>query len=281
MQDEILVIHPGGLGDVCLSESTFLSLRRHFGRRLRVLGNRRVLLQFSDYFSGIESIDSRAWTPLFADAVHDGRWDTIIFIGKDRSGELRQRLARFAGDLIFIEMYPDLERTHVEDYQLEQLSRRGIGPLRKRRTARVGERLILYAEEAYRKEKWPAHRFIELRQALKETGVPAILAGPPGLRAPALDFTMPDGLDDVAAFFASGGLFFSNDSGMAHFAAGCGLYPLTLFTDTDPAIWHPVNGLVLTSGKGPPTVPEALRFILSAMESVGFPKRTPVPVSGF
>ena len=37
--DEVLVVHLGGLGDVCLSESVFLSLRRHFGDRLVALGN--------------------------------------------------------------------------------------------------------------------------------------------------------------------------------------------------------------------------------------------------
>ena len=31
----------------------------------------------------------------------------------------------------------------------------------------------------------------------------------------------------------------SNDSGMAHFAGICGLLTITIFSDFDPAIWHP------------------------------------------
>jgi hypothetical protein len=280
LRDEVLVIHPGGLGDVCLSESTFVSLSQHFGACLRVVGSRRVLLQFSEYFSRIDSIDSRTWTPLFSDFGDELRWETAILIGKDRSGALRQRLHRFARAFSFIEMYPDQERVHVEDYQLEQLSRWGVKPLRKRRETRVGDRLILYAEEAYRKKKWPAHRFIELRRVLREAGVLAVLGGPKGLHAPALDLIMPDDLADVAALFATGGLFFSNDSGMAHFAAKCGLHTLTLFADTDPAVWHPINGTVLASGKELPAVSEVLQFILSASKQVGFPDRPPEPASG-
>jgi len=271
--NETLVIHPGGLGDVCLSESTFLSLRHRFGDNLRVVGNRRVLVPFSEYFARVDSIDARAWLPLFGGLDDPGRWETIVLVGKDRSGSFRERLQRFTENLIFIEMYPDREQVHVEEYQLGQLPSWGIEPRRKDRKPNVGSRLILYPEDAYQKEKWPAARFLELSETLKEAGVRTVLARPRELGLPVFDTIMPDDLADVAAFFADGGLFFSNDSGMAHFAARCGLFPLTIFADTDPVVWHPITGLVLTCDKKRPSAREAASFILSAIERVGFPRQ--------
>jgi ADP-heptose:LPS heptosyltransferase len=271
-KSEILVIHPGGLGDACLSESTFLSLRHHFGDRLRAVGNRRVLAQFSEYFVQIDSIDSRSWMPLFTDCAHDRRWQTIVLIGKDRSSGLRQRLQGLAENVVFVETYPDRERIHVEEYQLRQLPHWAIKPLRKECQPRIGNRLILYAEGACQKAKWPPARFLELYEALKEAGAPVCTIRARELSLRGFDVALPDDLGEVADFFGSGGLFFSNDSGMAHFAARCGLYPLTIFSDTDPVVWHPRTGLVLTSEKGSPTVPEVLDFILSAIEKLGFPR---------
>jgi len=46
-------------------------------------------------------------------------------------------------------------------------------------------------------------------------------------------------LADVKTFFDSGGIFVSNDSGMAHFAGFCGLLTITIFSDFDSSIWHP------------------------------------------
>ena len=88
--------------------------------------------------------------------------------------------------------------------------------------------------------------------------------GPHNFDIPGSNIASPEGLDDVAAFFSTGGFFFSSDSGMAHFAAHCGLLTLTLFHDTDPLVWRPKNGLVLTHGEKSPTVQEVEQFIVSA-----------------
>lgn len=113
-----LLIHPGGLGDVCLSESTLLSLERHFGATLEAVGTRRVLDMFRPYFTGVDSIDRRTWIYLFSDSPVHRTWQRIIFIGKDRTGALRKRISRLCDDFIFIDMYPDDQPVHVEDYQL-------------------------------------------------------------------------------------------------------------------------------------------------------------------
>jgi ADP-heptose:LPS heptosyltransferase len=263
-EPDILVIHPGGLGDVCLSESTFLSLNRHFGDSLTAVGAKRVLDQFKEYFIQVESIDGRAFAFLFSDTHGGRRWRAIVLIGKDRSASFRRRLGQLTDHLIFIDMYPDDERIEAEEFQLRQLPQWGIEPQNKEVPLKTGSRIILYPERPYQKEKWPVENFVAVREALTRAGLPVVLMGPHDSDIPGSDVASPEDLHDVAAFFAAGGFFFSNDSGMAHFAAHCGLRTLTLFHDTDPSVWRPKNGIVLTRGETSPTVQEVVEFIVSA-----------------
>ncbi len=267
VQSDILLVHPGGLGDVCLSESTFLSLSRHFAGGIVAVGKKSALDQFDEYFASVESLDGRSWAYLFSDSPQSRRWETIVLIGKDRQGLFRHRLRQLTADLVFIEMYPDGEGIHVEEYQLRQLRGWGIEPLRKERPATAGDRVIVYPERSSRKEKWPEECFVELSRALRQEGVKTVLMGSREIAMPAADVQCPERLDDVAAFFSAGGFFVSNDSGMAHFAAACGLRTLTIFRDADPLIWRPKNGEVLDCRDKSPTVARVARFVVSAVRS--------------
>ena len=262
-----LLIHLGGLGDVCLSESTLLSLRNRFGPVFEAVGTKRVLDVFGSYFSRVDSIDSRAWAYLFCPALPGGKRERIVFIGKDRAGSLRQRLAALSPEVIFIDMYPDGGSAHVEDYQLGQLASHGIAPVTREQPLSTGRRVILYPERGHEKRKWPVDRFLGLYEALKGLGIVAVLMRPPDLALPGAAGHAFGSLADVEAFFAHGGYFFSCDSGMAHFAARCGLRPLTLFSDTDPLVWHPRGALVLRGKGDAPTVGQAADFIARALES--------------
>ncbi len=263
--DSGLVIHPGGLGDVCLSESTLLSLRQHFGATLGAVGTKRVLDVFRPYFAGVDSIDRKTWMCLFSDHPAARTWQRIVLIGKDRTGALRERISRLCDELIFIDMYPEGRQVHVEEYQLEQLPRYGIAPVRKEMRAHRGNRVILYPERPYKKRKWPVERFLEVYENLRGLGIESVLMRPPGLDLPAVSACSFGLLADIAAFFSGGGIFFSNDSGMAHFAARCGLLAATLFQDTDPLVWGPKGGLVLKWTEAPPSVQEATDFVTHAL----------------
>ena len=106
--DDVLLIHMGGLGDMCLSESTFLSLSKHFQKNISALGYPRFFKFFQGYFQTIYSIESAKWLHLFSDYPSETTWKRIVFIGKDRNGELRRRWqATSEEELIFIDMYPD------------------------------------------------------------------------------------------------------------------------------------------------------------------------------
>jgi ADP-heptose:LPS heptosyltransferase len=261
-----LLIHPGGLGDVCLSESTLLSLKQHFGATFQAVGTKHVLDVFRLYFTGVHSIDRRTWMYLFSDYPIHRTWQRIVFIGKDRTGAVRERISRLCDEFIFIDMYPESRPVHVEDYQLEQILRYGIAPVRKEMQAKAGKRVILYPERPYKKKKWPVDRFLEVYEKLTGLGIESVLMRPPDLDLPAVPASAFELLADIAAFFSTGGIFFSNDSGMAHFAARCGLRAATLFQDTNPLIWRPKGGVVLQCTEAPPSVEEVADFVTYALE---------------
>ena len=233
----ILFVHLGGLGDVCLSESLFLSLSHYF-REVVAVGHKRYLELFDCYFSSVESIEERKWLYLFG--LGDGpSYERIVLVGKDRSGEFRARLQRFSRlPLIFIDMYPDFPM-HVEDYQLLRLSEYGIPSKKKEIPLRRANRVIIYPEIGLRKSKWPIENFVTVYKGLKERGIEVVFLLPVER-----DLSLPDSLffqdlNDVKRFLEGGGIFLSNDCGLAHLASVCGLFSITIFLDQDKNVWHP------------------------------------------
>jgi hypothetical protein len=263
---ETLLIHQGGLGDVCLSESAFLTIARHFEGGIRAVGSRRVLERFGVYFTRVDSIDGRAWSYLFSDSLAGPRWKRIVLFGKDREGSLRARLGQLSGEFVFVDLYPDDGKRPVEQHQLAQLAACGMKPRLVTLPERKADRIILYPEEGFRKLKWPPVRFAEVCGALRKRGLNVILMTPPGMDLPDAGAVSFEELADVEAFFSDGGLFFSNDSGMAHFAARCGLSPLTLFWEADPMVWRAKGARVLKCEGQGPAVREVVDLILGMME---------------
>lgn len=158
--------------------------------------------------------------------------------------------------MIFIDMYPenqfgvrrsaseekpknDYHVIHVEEYQLAQLAQFGIKAVKKGIPLKRSPRIILYPEKGFEKEKWGLENFVTLYGSLRSKGVQAQIMIPPGLQADIPGAISIDDLNDVRGFFEAGGVFVSNDSGMAHLAGACGLFTITIFTDYDPHVWHP------------------------------------------
>jgi ADP-heptose:LPS heptosyltransferase len=260
--DDNLLIHMGGLGDVCLSESAFLTINRHFKTSFRAVGSKRVLDRFGAYFTRVDSMDGRQWAYLFSDSLQGRKWGRIVFFGKDRDGGIRARLRQLSEQLLFVDLYPDGESIPVEQHQLAQLAACGMEPVVVALPERKTDRVILYPEAGFQKQKWPVSRFVEVFGELKKLGSDVILMTPPGLVTPVAPTVSFEDLDDVEAFFSEGGLFFSNDSGMAHFATRCGLRPITLFWDADATIWGPKGSRVLRCRDAGPDVREVIDLIL-------------------
>jgi ADP-heptose:LPS heptosyltransferase len=275
--NEILLIHLGGLGDVCLSESLFLSFQKHFGDCLVGIGNRRFLDLFKEYFARVEGVESKKWLYLFSEKLSGPQWRRIIFIGKDREGTLRNRWQTFSKEkIIFIDMYPEnaFERVCVsyppkqetqsevpssrseqegvaptasipprtpviEDYQLAQLAKYDVDSLEKTVPWKKSPRVILYPEKGFEKEKWHHDNFINLYHSLKTKGLDVIVLESLGLSLNVDHKVFFEDLIEIRQFFSKGGIFVSNDSGMAHLAGASGLFTITIFAGFDPAIWHP------------------------------------------
>jgi ADP-heptose:LPS heptosyltransferase len=294
--NEILLIHLGGLGDVCLSESLFLCFQKQFDNCLVGLGNKRFLDLFQEYFKRVEGVESRKWLYLFSEKLSGSRWRRIIFIGKDREGILRNRWQAYSEEkIIFIDMYPENAFEHVcgstlprqkmqdeafssqgeregvapatrppegakqapaiEDYQLAQLTTYGIGPLKKTIPWKQSPRVILYPEKGFEKEKWHHDNFVYLYHSLKAKGLDVIVLESLGLSVNVDKKVFFQDLIEVKQFFSEGGIFVSNDSGMAHLAGASGLFTITIFTGFDPAIWHPRGrNTSLVQGRGTPTL---------------------------
>lgn len=295
--DEILLIHLGGLGDMCLSESTFFSFSAHFNRNIVALGYTRFLRLFETYFKRIERVESARWLPLFSQYTPDITWERIIFIGKDREGALREKWGKMSREpMIFIEMYPENQgsrvrgvrgqeagsreqgagvkkfagsnpqsamKHHVEDFQLMQLGQYGIEAIKKEIPLNVTKRVILYPEKGFKKEKWHYENFVRLYYLLKSKGIDVHMLKSMGLETDVKEAVFFEELIEVRAFFERGGIFVSNDSGMAHLAGMCGLHTITIFNDFDPDIWHPRgNGITFRYGKDRVDVPFVASKIL-------------------
>jgi ADP-heptose:LPS heptosyltransferase len=275
--NEILLIHLGGLGDVCLSESLFLSFQKHFGDCLVGIGNRRFLDLFKEYFARVEGVESKKWLYLFSEKLSGPQWRRIVFIGKDREGILRNRWQTFSEEkIIFIDMYPEnaFERVCVscppkqetqsealssrseqegvaptasipprapviEDYQLAQLAKYDVDSLEKTVPWKKSPRVILYPEKGFEKEKWHHDNFINLYHSLKTKGLDVIVLESLGLSLNVDHKVFFEDLIEIRQFFSKGGIFVSNDSGMAHLAGASGLFTITIFSEFDPTIWHP------------------------------------------
>lgn len=304
-RNDILLIDMGGLGDVCLSESTFFSLSRHFSNNnITALGYPRFLCLFESCFASIHSIQSRDWLYLFLDEPAKITWERIVFIGKDKDGGLRKRWQDYSRQpLIFVDMYPDGEfearnfefchakpqevqisqtfsvensqiRTpdsrlptgiHVEDYQLMQLKPYGISATKTKVAPKPVQRIILYPEAGFKKTKWPAARFIELYRTLKREGFEVHILESLDLELDEHCKLRIENLTEVKDFFQAGGIFVSNDSGMAHFAGACGLLTITIFNDFDPSVWHPRGrNISLHHGHDPVDI-TSLEVLISAI----------------
>jgi ADP-heptose:LPS heptosyltransferase len=275
--EEILLIHLGGLGDVCLSESAFFSLSTYFGGAITALGYTRFLSLFEGYFAQVRSVEERRWLFLFSGQAPGLAWQRIILIGKDRSGEFRTRLAPLSCDpLIFIDMYPEAESMHVEEYQLHQLPLYGVEAQKKEVEPNPADRVILYPEQPRGKRKWPYNNFLALLEMLNSRGVPTTLLEAPDVESSARGSLRFEHLKDTAAYLSKGGIFVSNDSGVAHLAGACGLTTITLFHDQRSDVWHPRGrNLSIQCADHTLGVEEVFTLIMRVREQAGSVMRNP------
>jgi len=286
---DILLIHLGGLGDVCLSESLFLSFQKHFGNCLTGLGNKRFLDLFGEHFIRVEGVESRRWLYLFSEKLNGPIWKRIIFIGKDREGLLRKRWQVFSEEeIIFIDMYPEnafqcvdninlptekaVQASGIEVYQLAQLKAYGVAPLNKEIFPKRSARIIIYPEKGFAKEKLHYDNFLRLYHSLQAKGLETVVLESLGLRINVDHKVSLEDLTEIKRFFSEGGIFVSNDSGMAHLAGASGLFTITVFAGFDPDVWRPRGrNISLILGQDILNLSDLETIILKAVNNWNYP----------
>jgi ADP-heptose:LPS heptosyltransferase len=161
-------------------------------------------------------------------------------------------------------------KCHVEGFQLMQLGPYGIEAKKNEITPNLSGRVILYPEKGFKKKKWHYENFVRLYYLLKSKGIDVHMLKSIGLETDIKEAVFFEELGEVKDFFKTGGIFVSNDSGMAHLAGICGLHTITIFNDFDPGIWRPRgNGMWLQSRKDMVDVPSMETRILEAIETAG------------
>jgi ADP-heptose:LPS heptosyltransferase len=165
---------------------------------------------------------------------------------------------------------------HVEEYQLRQLPIYGIKTQEKEVRPNHADRVILYPEHSRGKKKWPYENFLALFRMLTSRVVNTILLEAPDVESAARGSLRFEHVKDTAAYLRKGGIFVSNDSGVAHLAGVCGLTTITLFHDQRSDIWHPRGrNLSIQCADRTLGVEEVFTLIVRAREQAGSVMRSP------
>lgn len=277
----VLVIHPGGLGDLLLALPALAHLAERLPATLEVAGHpeRLALLAGSPYAARTLPLEGLGLHTLFTpDPPREvlsrlRAYEAIVSWFGAGDPTYRAHLEAIGVPVVVARSTPlPGVRLHVSRHLLLTLSPLvppppEIPPVgltvtgEERREAerwcRVhgldpGRLILLHPGAGGSAKRWPADRFGALVGLLREAGLsPVVVAGPADgeavreLHAAVAGERLvvaPDlALRPLAALSAIARGFVGNDSGLTHLAAVAGTPTLALFGPTDPAVWAPLG----------------------------------------
>jgi len=265
LQNKILVIRGGAIGDFILTLPVLSALRSQFpNTRLELLGYPHIaqLAQLGKLVDEIHSIDARPLAGFFArrGQLNPNLTDffssfaIIISYLYDPDGIFQENVARVSkAQFIAGPHRPDERKAmHATDVFLLPLTRLAIfepDAIPRLRTAPVQTEPIiaLHLGSGSEKKNWPESKWRELIQKL--SGSQLLLVGGEAEEgrlerlaevAPcAIARSLP--LTELAARLSVCSLFVGHDSGISHLAAALGIPTLVLWGDTVEAIWRPLG----------------------------------------
>jgi len=276
MNESILVVRPGALGDTILALPLLQSVRAKYpDGQVTFLGSRAYLdLLPADVTA--EAIDARHWLWLFEiDATeihrHGRAWDHAYLVLKNPE-PLIQSLSMAGTKRIESASSAPIEGTHLVASMHQGLGlplppkapalahlaphppRRDViwvhpGSGGRRKCAPL-DLLISYAEEASRKTGLPIA--ITVGEA---DGFLRALQGWERLVGLASKVYEDRPLREIVSQLGHAALFIGNDSGMSHLAVGLGVPSTVFFVSTDPvqwAPWAPQDQVTLADLRGQP-----------------------------
>ena len=100
---------------------------------------------------------------------------------------------------------------------------------------------VIHAFASAPEKAWPAERFVQTAERLRESGLePVFLCGPGDDASPFSGFECSKGLlRSAKSLLRDATIFVGNDSGPAHMAAAFGIPVVVLYGPSDPVVWAP------------------------------------------
>jgi heptosyltransferase-3 len=278
---EILILHPGALGDIILSLPALAILRER-------LSNARLTLAANTDFAGAvasgyaDRLLSLSLLPLHrlhsAESVppeEERLWrsfDRILSWTGFREVKFTARLAQMHPCILAADWKPASgEQRHVSRLFIDSLRpwfpvppetpmpeirvdsvdyQQGHDWLQEQGWSGAAPLVAIHPGAGSAAKRWGVHRFQELGQRLRAQGGLLVLEGPAeeGLGQDLAEALGPDiylarhlPLRLLAAVLRHCRFFIGNDSGIAHLAAGLGLPCVVLFGPTSPVNWAPIG----------------------------------------
>jgi heptosyltransferase III len=281
LRRNILIFHQGALGDFIVTWPLALGLARVFAqsRVFYVTAGQKGAL--AERALRIESVDVEAgWHQLYSDdpklpepaaKLLGGAQQVINFVGgrDDVWARNVRRLAPQAPLITLCTIPPEDFAGHVTDHMLAQLksapvveaamgqmlqsiATRGLGGM-----PRAGRPVVVHPGAGSGKKCWPAERFLETVEMLKNAGrtVQVLLGEVERERWPreqveaftrAAEVKEPTTLVELKDVLSGASAFVGNDSGPGHLAGIIGIPTVAIFGPRGPARWRPLGPLVTT-----------------------------------
>lgn len=280
----LLIIHQGAVGDLILSLPALHAIRTAYPlHHIEVLGYPRILCLVHQrfYADTVASIERAMFASLYGDeppadpslrAYFNGFDPVFIFGGRMQEAAVANIRRMTNGKVFAVRPFPETERLHVSDFQVQQLCGWGIAPsaaqpilFPSEDDAAEGSRLLhslglqtrgravmaVHPGSGSSRKNWPAECFADLIRTVAQQRACEIMliAGPAddepcrqveqrlaGMRTAIVRH--PE-LSVLAGLLKQCSLYVGNDSGVTHLAAAVGVPTIATFGPTDPAVWGP------------------------------------------
>jgi ADP-heptose:LPS heptosyltransferase len=271
----VLLVRPGGLGDLMVALPSLRLLRRLYRDSPLHLAARRefaLLLRDAAVVDEVHSLDDRTFSPLFTDdpsldaapRLHGetpaALWSWFF---RPPSGPFPKSAAALVPGAAHVIVYDSsagrpvsrdwFERTAaaagrpVSDEDFEACARlpRSGSPRPKPSDRPYA---IVHPGSGGRNKRWPAERFLAIVDVLAGRGVAGLLVtGPAEEDGEWESRRLPPGwhrypsppLDELADRLSTCGLYVGNDSGVTHLAAAAGAPTLALYLGENLPAWRP------------------------------------------
>jgi len=269
VQNKILVIRGGAIGDFILTLPALAALRTHFPEtRIEVLGYPHIaqLAVLGGFADAVRSIEARALAGFFARhgqldktlQTYFSEFAIIVSYLYDPDGIFQENIRRATkAQFIAAPHRPDeLATLHATEAFLSPLERLAIfnadsSPRLLSGSKRREDLLAVHAGSGSEKKNWPERNWAELLLRIaNETAWRVLLVGGEAeqgkLDRLASEFprerlqvarSLP--LAELATHLAGCTLFVGHDSGITHLAAAVGTPVIALWGESNEAVWRP------------------------------------------